>query len=328
MGFLRETQTVQQMSSFRNRVASLIAIAGITSFSVFAGSSYAATGPLPDTRAVSARADSTSASLIRTDSLEGKSGKLWMRLVGRGTDAGLNVLRRLFGDSAASRPGVYTLKDSLTGKPFSFVNLVPFDEKAKGFVGSYRMGRWPAERKTPRTEAYENPEGFIEVTPDNQELRVSEHFQLRDFLTHDQGAVWPKYLVLREALVDKLELAIEALRQRGIRADRLVVMSGFRTPEYNAQGVRRGGRARDSRHQFGDAADVFVDNNGDGKMDDLNHDGRVNSRDARYLAQVVDEVERENSDLVGGVGVYPATRAHGPFVHVDVRGVRARWGLR
>ena len=166
------------------------------------------------------------------------------------------------------------------------------------------------------------------MTPDNQEVPVSEHFQLRDFLTHDQGTVWPKYLVLSEALVDKLELTIAALRHKGINTDRLVVMSGFRTPAYNAKGVRPGGRAKDSRHQFGDAADVFVDNNGDGKMDDINHDGRVNSRDARFLAQVVDEVERDNADLVGGVGVYPANKVHGPFVHVDVRGVRARWGLR
>jgi Peptidase M15 len=315
------------MSSYRSRVAWTIAFSGITSLSVFAGSSYAANRVEATPAPVSVRPESTTTTLL-TDSLAGKSGKLWMRLVGRSRNAGLGVLRKLFGDSAANRPGVYTLMDSLTGRPFSFVNLVPFADKERGLIGSYRMGRWPAERKSPRTEAYENPDGFIEVTPDNQEVRVSEHFQLRDFLTHDQGTVWPKYLVLSEALVDKLELTIEALRQKGIRSDRLVVMSGFRTPEYNAKGVRPGGRAKDSRHQFGDAADVFVDNNGDGKMDDLNHDGRVNSRDARFLAQVVDEVERENADLVGGVGVYSANKVHGPFVHVDVRGVRARWGLR
>ena len=34
-------------------------------------------------------------------------------------------------------------------------------------------------------------------------------------------------------------------------------MSGFRTPAYNALGVGPlGGRARDSRHEFGDAADI------------------------------------------------------------------------
>jgi uncharacterized protein YcbK (DUF882 family) len=106
-------------------------------------------------------------------------------------------------------------------------------------------------------------------------------------------------------------------------------MSGFRTPEYNHQGVgKRGGRARDSRHQYGDAADVFVDNNESGQMDDLNHDGRVDLRDARIIRQAVDRVEEANPDLVGGVGLYRATRAHGPFVHVDTRGERVRWGAR
>jgi hypothetical protein len=277
----------------------------------------------------SAMRDSIAPVPFERDTMSGESGKLWIRLVDRTRSAGIAALRRLFGDSAAFRPGVYTMTDSLTGKPFSFVNLVPFSDKQRGALGTYRMGRWPAERRAPRSEAYENPEGFIPVTADNQDTPVSEHFRLRDFLTHDQGAVWPKYLVLSEALVDKLELTINALRERGIAAQRLVVMSGFRTPQYNAKGVgRKGGRAEDSRHQYGDAADVFVDDNGDGRMDDLNHDGRVNSRDAKLLAQVVQTVEDEHTDLVGGMGIYSATRAHGPFVHVDVRGVPARWGIR
>src|SRR3712207_8624592 len=36
---------------------------------------------------------------------------------------------------------------------------------------------------------------------------------------------------------------------------------------------------------------------------------------------------RRHPELAGGVGVYRATRAHGPFAHVDVRGRRARWGI-
>ena len=77
---------------------------------------------------------------------------------------------------------------------------------------------------------------------------------------------------------------------------------------------------------YGDAADVFVDNDGNGRMDDLNRDGRIDSRDAQVILDAVERVERAHPDLVGGVGVYRATRAHGPFAHVDVRGTRARWG--
>jgi hypothetical protein len=90
--------------------------------------------------------------------------------------------------------------------------------------------------------------------------------------------------------------------------------------------VGAGGRAKDSRHQYGDAADVYVDNDGDDRMDDLNRDGRVDARDARVIAAAVERVEHRHPDLVGGVGLYRAARAHGPFAHVDVRGYRARWG--
>ena len=257
--------------------------------------------------------------------MRGKSGKLRLGVVRDSFPLAIGILQRLFGDSAVRRPGIYTVQDSISQTPFSLVRLIPFSSKQSGQVGDYRLGRWPAERRVPRSEAYVNPEGFIEVTPENQLTSVSEHFRLSDFLTHNQQDVWPKYLVLRESLLDKLELILDDLKSRGIGASRFSVLSGFRTPEYNAKGVRRGGRAKDSRHQYGDAADILVDNDGDGRMDDLNHDGRVNTRDAKVLLESVERVEREHPELVGGAGLYRATRSHGPFVHVDVRGNRVRW---
>lgn len=259
------------------------------------------------------------------DTLMGRSGKVLVRLLAADRQNGVDVLRRLFGDSAAARPGIYTAQPPAAPRPFSFVNMVPFAEKRGGTIGGYRVGFWPSERGAARSAAYDAPAGFIQVTAHNQETRVSEHFRLRDFLTKDQFDVWPKYLVLREALLDKLELVIDELSARGLRAERVVVMSGFRTPQYNDRGVGAGGRSSVSRHQYGDAADVFVDNDGDGRMDDLNGDGRVNLKDATLLASIVDRVEQAHPVLVGGVGIYPATSAHGPFVHVDVRGARARW---
>src|SRR5919204_247378 len=86
----------------------------------------------------------------------------------------------------------------------------------------YFIGNWPAERvrrkgrvgppKAP-ADRYANPAGFIEVTPQNEDTYVSDHFRLRDFLTHDQGNVWPKYLVLNERLIDKLELVVAELQR-------------------------------------------------------------------------------------------------------------------
>jgi len=255
------------------------------------------------------------------DTLLGLSGKLWMKLVTSQPGDSAGILTALFGDSARM-PGVYVVRD--TASEFAIVNLVPFSEKKNGKLGTYRMGSWPAEQRA-TSDRYSNPAGFIRVTPENQNTRISEHFRLRDFLTKDQSTVWPKYLVLQEGLIDKLELVIGALGKRGVNVTRMSVMSGFRTPQYNERGVGAGGRAQNSRHQYGDAADVFVDNDGNGDMDDLNGDGRVNTQDARFLAKVVEEVEQNHPELTGGVGVYSANSAHGPFVHVDVRGVKARW---
>ncbi|HXG70868.1 MAG TPA: D-Ala-D-Ala carboxypeptidase family metallohydrolase [Gemmatimonadaceae bacterium] len=200
-----------------------------------------------------------------------------------------------------------------------------FAQKVRTHLNGYRLGYWPAERGRRRSDTYRNPDGFIEVTRENQDTRISEHFRLRDFLTHDQPNVWPKYIVLREPLLDKLELVIDDLRAHGYNAEGMRVISGFRTPHHN--GVRRReGSARDSRHQFGDAADVIIDNNGTGKMADLNGDKRVGSADVKIILASVERVEKKYPELVGGTGLYSSPRS-GAFAHIDVRGTRARWVL-
>ena len=163
------------------------------------------------------------------------------------------------------------------------------------------------------------------MTPDNQDTYVSEHFTLRHFLTKGQETVWPKYLVLDMRLVDKLELVLADLQAHGHRIERVQVMSGFRTPQYNSGGGNTAGRAALSRHMYGDAADIFIDNDGNGRLDDLNGDGRVDLRDVRVMEAAADRVERAHPALIGGVGVYPAASGHGPFIHIDTRGYRARW---
>lgn len=262
-----------------------------------------------------------------TDSLSGKSGKLRMRLFSSNRSLTIPVLSRLFGAQAVSTPGIHPMQDSTVRQPVKLITVLPFSEKTGAKIGAYRMGFWPGEKKRVRGPAYVNPEGFIEVTPGNVDMPISEHFRLGDFVTHNQADVWPKYIVLREELVDKLELVLAELRAEGVSTDGVRVMSGFRTPEYNSQGVgpRRGGRARDSRHQFGDAADMIIDSNGDGRMDDLNHDRKINSKDNQVLLAAVNRVEQRHPELVGGFGVYRGTRQHGPFVHIDVRGDKARW---
>ena len=77
---------------------------------------------------------------------------------------------------------------------------------------------------------------------------------------------------------------------------------------------------------YGDAMDIYIDNDNNGSMDDLNRDGRVDIADARVLAAAADRVERKYPSLIGGIGVYRARPgAHNGFVHIDTRGFRARW---
>ena len=208
---------------------------------------------------------------------------------------------------------------------FSVITLRPFSDKRRGRIGSYLLGSWPTEGDRVRAKGYVTPSGFIEVTPENQDTYVSDHFRLRDFLTKGQGNVWPKYLVLDTKLIDKLELVLAELEAMGHSTTGVVVMSGFRTPSYNEGGGDPSGRAALSRHMYGDAADIYIDNDGNGTMDDLDGDRRITTRDAGVIEEAVSRVERAHPTLIGGTGIYKATSAHGPFIHIDTRGFRARW---
>ena len=94
---------------------------------------------------------------------------------------------------------------------------------------------------------------------------------------------------------------------------RVEVHSGFRTPAHNA-GVE--GAARDSRHLYGDAADVAIDADGDGRMTIF---------DAYQVERAVDWIEKLHPELAGGLGVYSSRRFSSPYTHIDARGARKRW---
>ena len=235
-------------------------------------------------------------------------------------------LQPLLARVSRAAPGVHSLGlPAPDGDSVVVVTLERFAAIRGARGAAYRVGRWPTTGLAAHDPRYAAPPGFIPVTSENEATPVSKRFRLRDFLTHDQQDVWPKVLVLCPALLDKLELIGDELVAWGLPG-KLHIMSGFRTPQYNALGVgRKGGRARDSRHMYGDAADVIVDADGDGVMDDLDGDGRITIRDARVLFGVAELIESRHPELVGGLSAYPANAAHGPFVHVDARGVRARW---
>jgi len=200
--------------------------------------------------------------------------------------------------------------------------MVPFGEIENECLGAFRIGRYPT-RSRESSSIYKHPDGFIEVTEKNQETLVSPHFRLRQFLCK-QDCGCPKYLVLRERLLLKLERLIEEFNRRGYCCGTLHIMSGYRTPYYN----RMIGNVAYSRHLWGDAVDFFIDQDPrDGRMDDLNGDGRIDYNDATLLYDIIEEISERPwyEKFIGGLGWYRKTSSHGPFVHVDVRGYRARW---
>ena len=286
----------------------------------------------------------TDAALELVDPLRGESGRLRVALQQPGESLPVDSLPHgvsvTFSSGTASestsvasapqRTGIWSLAVAIGNaiKPvtnFSVITLKPASAKRGGKIGFYYIGNWPAARGRAPSAQYAAPSGFIEVTRERQSTQLSDHFRLKDFFPHDQANVWPKYIVVEMKLVDKLELILAELERTGIPSRGVRVMSGFRTPQYNRSGGNTKGRATLSRHMYGDAADIFIDNNGDGNMDDLNRDGRVNMNDARVILAAANRVEAAHPSLIGGVGVYAGTSAHGPFTHIDTRGYPARW---
>jgi uncharacterized protein YcbK (DUF882 family) len=220
---------------------------------------------------------------------------------------------------APPRPGFYSLSLLRDGQrrvvdELTVAVLVPFSQKLGATLNGYRIGTYLAERLgAPKRE---RPEGFVEVASADADMLITKHLRLSDFITHDEQMTWPRYAAISPKLLDKLELVIAELGRRrgdtGQVAITVSVHSGFRTPSFNLSNRF----ASDSRHQYGDAADVAIDANGD---------GRYTQSDSRLISLAVDAVERDYPELAGGLGLYAGPKNSTPYVHIDARGQRARW---
>lgn len=231
--------------------------------------------------------------------------------------------------TAPDSAGVYPLRveGPAGGVTVHAFVLVPYERVDDGVLGGYRIGSYPTEpyRGNP---VYNQPRGFVEVTPDMRDVLVSPHFTLGQFVCKQEptGEPYPKYLLLEPELLRKLEGLLAEVNADGVPASSFHVMSGYRTPFYNRS---IGNTTTYSAHLYGIAADIFVDRDADVYMDDLNGDGTVNVEDARLLYDTVEGAEHEAwyEGLEGGLGLYGPAPHRGPFIHVDVRGEPVRWGI-
>src|SRR5262249_37396961 len=121
---------------------------GVATVSAVAANTASAHGRVPLKPSMVAAANTASTVALFPDSLFGRSGKLRFRLFNSSRLFALPILERLFGEPSSDvRPGVYHADESLIGKPFAFISLIPFGSKAGSRVGDYRVGFWPGERK-------------------------------------------------------------------------------------------------------------------------------------------------------------------------------------
>lgn len=223
--------------------------------------------------------------------------------------------------TAPERPGVQALRIAVPAARDSVTLNVFVLHPREQVLNGYRIGPYP-EKPLRGDPSYLRPAGFIELAAGDENLAVSPHFTLGQFACKQPGE--PRYLVVSAPLIHKLERVLQEVNNSGRAAGTLTVMSGYRTPSYNRA---IGNRTTYSRHLWGDAADVFVDTDGDGHMDDWNGDGRSTVADARLLVDLVERTVNRSAGSVrpGGLAPYRRNAAHGPFVHVDARGARARW---
>ena len=242
----------------------------------------------------------------------------WVRV---GDSASVGPSRPLLGArvKAPSRPGFFRIAlvrgdQSRIIEGLTLAVLVPFEEKNGTMLKGYRIGTYLGEKIG---GGQNPPDGFLEITERDVDLPISKHLKVSDFLNHDGQKSWPRYAAISPRLLDKIELVVSELTRwhGGALSTRLAldVKSGFRAPDHNAR-VKRA--ARDSQHQYGDAADVAIDANGDGKYSAI---------DSRMVGLAVEIVELKHPDLVGGLGLYTSGHTRTTYVHIDARGKRARW---
>jgi len=198
---------------------------------------------------------------------------------------------------------------------------VSLSQMKKGYLNSYRIGNYP-EKPLNNNPVYAKPKGLIEVTKENLSLKLTPNFMVSDFVCKQESG-FPKYILVREKLLLKLEYILDLLLNKNIRISKFKFISGYRTPYYN----KLIGNVPYSRHIYGGAADIFIDEDNDGRMDDMNGDNKFDQKDADHLYSLIDKEHRnvEYKEYLGGLGIYKRTQNHPSFIHIDTRGYKSRW---
>ena len=211
--------------------------------------------------------------------------------------------------------------------------LDPFDPQLDD---RFRVeAEWPIKHP----DRYQVPTYFYKASRAINPLRISPNVRLGlfvvDFPWMSLGET--QYIALDLNLVRKLEDLIALMRAEGRQITTFEPIYGFRPPSFNI------GKILDepettlkkpfSMHQYGRAVDFIIDEDGDGRLDDLNGDGVVDVRDAAVIMEYVNRLDRQyradgRMEMVGGAGLYESNdflervrhMGQTPYIHVDTRG--------
>jgi len=228
------------------------------------------------------------------------------------------------------------------------------DGKVNGFeVGIYPDPTDPEYLKQTSNAAvvkahkqiYQPPKYFYPVTPDTYRLKIFKDYTLGDFDLDPRfiKLTYPRYIAINPKIFVKLEMLEQVVRDQGVALSKFKIFYGFRSPLYNIGSRENDGgttlKSPFSTHMYGMAVDIMIDEDNDLVIDDLNRDGKITHADAVVLLKYVNILDKklleEKSDLLGGAGSYihhdfweRGEYVQSPYVHIDVRGYRARWGAK
>ncbi|MCQ8882684.1 D-Ala-D-Ala carboxypeptidase family metallohydrolase [Pseudoalteromonas shioyasakiensis] len=219
---------------------------------------------------------------------------------------------------APENAGFYNLvlSNDETSKHLLVIVKKPFNANNKQ-LNNYQIGLYPTPYKG--YTQYSAPNGFIEIFEKDLSRQLTPHVQVKNIICK-QVSGFPKYLYVNNGGLMMLEELLKFVQSEGIKVSKFAFISGYRTPHYN----RSIGNGKHSRHQYGDAFDLYIDEDSDGRMDDLNGDGKLTVADVDVLYKVFEKFQKQ-SRYNGGIGRYRPASHHGGFVHIDNRGFTARW---
>lgn len=205
----------------------------------------------------------------------------------------------------------------------------------KGVINGYPIGIYPDENAasakaiiSDHRENYTPPSYFYNITPENENLFVSEHFRLIDFTMKSERGK-NRYISLKNDFINRLEDLQTRVTQSNLPSSKIKIIRSFISPNELRILKKKGVKLSEyTRFQYGDAAAVIIDDNNDNIMDDLNGDGRIDAEDVKIIEELVRDIERETR-IYGGLGIMekfddpdsPDT----PYLLFDMRGFSSRW---